>query len=182
MIHQDDKEELMEHIQEAIEEVKGNLTIPNTLSHFNPEKVATILYLHSIGVSQSQMVRRYNIARETVINVLVEYADYTNGWKQLGSKIRGRQFLSISSLEEDLVSDLRGQLDRGDITPTFRDLLPVSVALEKAERGSNTFRGEVSNIREERKVVTQTDYEETIEAAKKRMLQLKKAEAIDHDK
>ena len=39
----------------------------------------------------------------------------------------------------------------------------------------------MSNITEERKVVTQADYEATIEAAKKRMLQLKKADAIDYD-
>jgi hypothetical protein len=69
----------------------------------------------------------------------------------------------------------------GEIEPTFRDLLPLSVALEKAERGSNTFRGEVSHITEERKMVTQTDYEATVEAARNRMLQIKKAEAIDDE-
>jgi|TARA_R110000751_G_C13689637_1_gene472165 hypothetical protein len=173
-----DKKQLMESIRDAITEVKDQLKAPKSLSKYNPEKVATILYLHSIGVSQTQMVKKYGIDRITVINILLEYADYTNKWRKLGAVIRGRHFLSLSSLSEDLVDSLRDQMEKGKIKPTFRDLLPVSIALEKAEHGSNMFRGEATQIIEERKVVTQADYEATIEAAKKRMLQIKKAEAV----
>mgnify|MGYP003137243067 FL=1 len=173
-----DKKQLIESIRDAIMEVKDKLKAPKSLSKYNPEKVATILYLHSIGVTQTQMVKKYGIDRMTIINILVEYADYTNKWRKLGAVIRGRHFLSLSSLSEDLVDSLRDQMEKGKIKPTFRDLLPVTVALESAERGSNTFRGEATHIIEERKVVTQADYEATIEAAKKRMFQLKKAQAI----
>jgi len=44
-----------------------------------------------------------------------------------------------------------------------------------------TARGEASNITEERKVVTQEDYEDTIKAAKERLEALKKADIIDID-
>lgn len=173
-----DKKQLIESIRDAIMEVRDQLKAPKSLSKYNPEKVATILYLHSIGVTQTQMVKKYGIDRITIMNILVEYADYTNKWRKLGAVIRGRHFLSLSSLSEDLVDSLRDQMDKGKIRPTFRDLLPVTVALESAERGSSTFRGEATHITEERKVVTQADYEATIEAAKKRMLQIKKAESI----
>ena len=174
----EDKKQLMESIRDGVMEVRKHLKSPKDLSKYNPEKVATILYLHSIGVTQSQMVVKYGIDRMTIVNILLKYADYTNKWRKLGAVIRGRHFLSLSSLSEDLVDSLRDQMEKGKIKPTFRDLLPVTIALEKAERGSNMFRGEATQITEERKVATQADYEATIEAAKKRMFQLKKAEAV----
>lgn len=181
MISQDDKKELISSIQEGISAVKETLTVPKSLSKYNPEKVATILYLHSTGVTQTQMVKKYDLDGKTISNILLQYADYTNKWKGLGAKIRGREFLELSALGEDLVDGIRERMANGDLKPTFRDLLPLSVALEKAEKGSNTFRGEASNIVEERKLVTQVDYEATVEAARKRMFQLKKAEAINND-
>tara|TARA_R110000787_G_scaffold186309_1_gene297841 strand:- start:60 stop:596 length:537 start_codon:yes stop_codon:yes gene_type:complete len=176
-----EKQNLMESIRDGIMEVKDSIKIPKSLSRYNPEKVAAILYLHSVGVTQTQMIKKYGLSQNTIVNVLVQYADYTNKWKELGAQIRGRHFMELSSLEEDVIDALKERMANGELKPTFRDLLPLSVALEKAEKGSNTFRGEVSNITEERKVVTQADYEATIEAAKKRMLQLKKADAIDYD-
>jgi len=176
-----EKQKLMESIRDGIMEVKHSIKMPKSLSRYNPEQVAAILYLHSVGVTQTQMIKRYGLHRNTIVNVLVQYADYTNKWKELGAQIRGRHFMELSSLEEDVIDALKERMASGEIKPTFRDLLPLSVALEKAEKGSNTFRGEASSITEERKVVTQADYEETVEAAKKRMLQLKKAEAVDHD-
>lgn len=174
-----DRERLMDSIRDGIIEVRDSLKSPKSLSKYNPEKVATILYLHSIGVTQTQMVRKYGLHRPTIMNILVEYADYSNKWRKLGGTIRGRHFLSLSSLAEDMVDSLREQMEKGETKPTFRDLLPVTVALEKAERGSNTFRGEATKIIEERKVVTQADYEAMIDAARKRMLQLKKVESIN---
>ena len=178
---QDDKKELINSIRDGINEVKEALTVPKSLSKYNPEKVATILYLHSIGVTQTQMEKKYGLGSRTTSNILVQYADYTNRWKAMGANIRGRHFLELTSLEESLIDALKERMANGEIKPTFRDLLPLSIALEKAEKGSNTFRGEASNIIEERKMVTQADYEATVEAARKRMLQLKKAEAINND-
>jgi hypothetical protein len=53
-------------------------------------------------------------------------------------------------------------------------LLPLSIALEKAEKGSNTFRGEANSIVEERKVISQEDYEATVRAARERIAAVKK--------
>jgi hypothetical protein len=47
-------------------------------------------------------------------------------------------------------------------------------------REANTARGEATTIIEERKTVTQEDYEHTLQAAKKRILELKKGKAIDN--
>ena len=77
-------------------------------------------------------------------------------------------------MEEDLVNQLRERLEAGEIKPTFKDLLPLSIALEKAEKGSNTFRGEATSIVEERKVISQEDYEATVKAARERIAAVKK--------
>jgi len=124
------------------------------------------------------MRNKYGLKRETIVNVLLDYADFTGKWKQLGSKIRGRAFLELSSLEEDLIEKLRERMEAGEIKATFKDLLPLAVALEKAEKGSNTFRGEASSIVEERKVFSQEDYEATVKAARERLANMKKAEVV----
>jgi F0F1-type ATP synthase membrane subunit b/b' len=64
---------------------------------------------------------------------------------------------------------------------SFRDLKELSIAKANASREALTARGEASNITEERKVVTQEDYEDTIKAAKERLEALKKADIIDID-
>lgn len=169
------KEELIESIRGGILEIQEHNPKNNSiLSKSNPEKTAEILYLHAIGVTQTQMIRKYGLKRETIVNVLLDYADFTGKWKQLGSKVRGRAFLELSSLEEDLVNQLRERLEAGEIKPTFKDLLPLSIALEKAEKGSNTFRGEANSIVEERKVISQEDYEATVRAARERIAAVKK--------
>jgi len=70
---------------------------------------------------------------------------------------------------------LREQMDKGELKPTFSDLLPVSVALEKAERQA-TRASEGQEPQPERRVVTQQDYDDTLAAAKARMAELKKKE------
>jgi len=42
-----------------------------------------------------------------------------------------------------------------------------------------TARGEVSKIVEERKVISQEDYEDTLKAAKERLAKLKQAEEVE---
>ena len=72
----------------------------------------------------------------------------------------------------------REQMDKGEVKPTFSDLLPVSVALEKAERQA-TCASEGQEPQPERRVVTQQDYDDTLAAAKARMAELKKKEGAE---
>jgi hypothetical protein len=111
------KEELIDSIREGILEIQEQNTKNSLASYLRvtPRKVAEILYLHATGVTQTQMRNKYGLKRETIVNVLLDYADFTGKWKQLGSKIRGRAFLELSSLEEDLIEQLRERMeDRGD--------------------------------------------------------------------
>ncbi|MBH40089.1 MAG: hypothetical protein CL790_02525 [Chloroflexi bacterium] len=57
-----------------------------SLSRHNPQKVELILYLFSQGVSQSQMVKKYHLSHGTIKRTLMEYADYTGKWVELGTK------------------------------------------------------------------------------------------------
>ena len=77
-----------------------------------------------------------------------------------------------------MIEKLRERMEAGEIKASFKDLLPLAVALEKAEKGSNTFRGEASSIVEERKVVSQEDYEATVKAARERLANMKKAQVV----
>ena len=76
-----------------------------------------------------------------------------------------------------MVSDLQQRLSSGELKLTFSDLLPVSVALEKAERQATRAREDVEQV-SERRVVTQQMYEDTLAAAKERMKELKRLEAV----
>ena len=57
-----------------------------SLSRHNPQKVELILYLFSQGVSQSQMVKKYHLSHGTIKRTLMEYADYTGKWVEMGTK------------------------------------------------------------------------------------------------
>ena len=72
-----------------------------------------------------------------------------------------------------MVVALRERMAKGELTPTFSDLLPVSVALDKAERQAMRAREDVGEVNAERPVVTQQNYEDTLAAARKRMAELK---------
>jgi F0F1-type ATP synthase membrane subunit b/b' len=81
-----------------------------------------------------------------------------------------------------LVEKVRDRLENDpEMEVSFRDLKELSIAKANASREALTARGEASNITEERKVVTQEDYEDTIKAAKERLEALKKADIIDID-
>ena len=69
-------------------------------------------------------------------------------------------------------------MDKGELKPTFSDLLPMSVALDKAERQTMRAREDVGQV-PERRVVTQQNYEDTLAAAKARMAELKKKEGAE---
>lgn len=128
--------ELKESIAEAVDEFAKQKKLEGikSLSRYNPKKVGLILYLWSQGVSQSTMVKKYHLSHGTIKHTLIEYANHTTRWRKLGVEINRRLFLELSSIEEDMVSDLQQRLSSGELKPTFSDLLPVSVALDKAER------------------------------------------------
>ena len=180
-----DKETLSEQIQEAIAEVANDKALMKvkSLSRHNPEKVAKILYLYSIGKSQTHIVEKQKIPRNTVIQVLVDYADHLGKLREVAGKIAARNYMNLSSLEEDLVDKVRDRMNNDpEMEVNFRDLKELSIAKSNAFRETMTSRGEATQITEERKVVTQEDYEDTLKAAKERLKQMKKideAEIID---
>ena len=179
----EDKEELMKQITESIREVSDSKEIQqiSSLSRHNPEKVAKMLYLYATGNSQTRLVKKYGYDRQTVISVLTDYADHLGKFKDLSGKIAARNYLDMSSLEEDLIEAVRGRMQTGELEPTFRDLKELSIAKANAAREALTARGEATQITEDRRVYTQEDYEETIKAARDRLNKIKQAEVIDID-
>jgi len=173
------KKSIVKEIHEFAKE-KGLERI-KSLSCHNPEKVAKVLYLYSQGVSQTQLCVKHNITHKTTQKILVDYADHVGMWRDLGGKIAAQKTLEFDSLEQDAIDSIRERMHKGELKPTFRDLREISIAKEKSMREANTARGEATTIIEERKTITQEDYEHTMEAAKKRILQLKKERAIENE-
>lgn len=174
------QQSLEEGIQDAILEIRDKKITEGckSLSRINPTKVAKVLHLASLGVSQSSMVRHHNLNRSTIISVLMDYADYIGKFRELGGKLSGRSYLNLESLEEDIVEALRRKMDEGYV-PEFKDLKEVSIAKTNSHRQAMTARGEVSKIVEERKIVSQEDYEDTLKAAKERLAKLKQVEDVE---
>lgn len=175
------KEVLSASINDAIQDIAQKKEIEGikSLSRYDPSKVAKILYLFSTGVSQTMMVKKYKLDRDTIINTLVDYADYKNQFRELGGKLSAKNYINMTSLSEDLTNIIRNRLEMGDIEPTVKDLKDLSIAMANASREALTARGEVSNISEERKVHTHDDYMDTIKAVETRLKQIKEADIID---
>lgn len=174
-----DEIKLKSSIQEAIKEIAADkeLLKVKSLSRHNPMKVAEILYLYSIGKSQTQIVKKYNIQRSTVIQVLVDYADHLGQLRDVAGKIAAKNYMQLSSLEEDLVDKVRDRLENDpEMEVSFRDIKELSIAKSNAFRETMTTRGEASSISEERKVITQEDYEDTLKAARERLEQMKRVD------
>ena len=172
----------MKEITQAIQEVAAKKDALNkkSISRYKPEKVAEILYLYSIGNSQTRIIRKYKYDRNSVVSVLVDYADYFGKFKEMSGQIAAKNYMNLSSLEEDLVDAVRGRMERGELEVTFRDLKELSIAKSNAIREALTARGEASQITEDRKVYTQDDYEDTLKAAKERLKKIK-GEVIEID-
>ena len=173
----------MEQIGEAINEVVKVKEIQNikSLSRHNPQKVAKVLYLYATGVSQTRIVRKYKVSRDTVLNILVDYADHIGKLKDLAGRISAKNYMNISSLEEDLVDKVRDRMETDpEMEVTFRDLKELSIAKSNAFREAMSSRGEAHSITEDRKIITQDDYNETIKAAQDRIKKIK-GEVIDLD-
>jgi hypothetical protein len=178
------KEELLIKIKESVQEFAADEKFDKIkcLSRYDPDRVATILYLFSVGKSQTQIVKKYGFHRGTVIGILTDYADHLGKFKDLGGKLAARSYLQLSSLEEDLVDKVRDRLENDpEMEVTFRDLKELSIAKANASREALTARGEASQIKEERKVISQEDYEDTIKAARERIKALKTEDIIEVD-
>jgi len=175
------KDDLLAHIDEAIEEVAKDKELKKvkSLSRYNPEKVAKVLYLSSVGCSQSTIVHKYGIPRQVVINVLVDYADYRDKFRELGGKLAARSYVNLESLEEDVIQSVRERIQTGEYEPSPKDIKEISIAKSNSARQALTARGEASAITENRSVVTQEDYNDTIKAAEMRIKKIKEAEVID---
>ena len=174
--------ELKSSIQKAIKEIAADKELQKvkSLSRHNPMKVAEILYLYSIGKSQTQIVKKYNIQRSTVIQVLVDYADHLGQLRDVAGKIAAKNYMQLSSLEEDLVDKVRDRLENDpEMEVSFRDLKELSIAKANAFRETMTTRGEATSISEERKVITQEDYEDTLKAARERLEAMKRVDEAE---
>ena len=177
-----EKEALLSEIQQSIHEVaneKRGLKL-KCLSVYDPAKVAKLLYLYSTGSSQTRLVRHYGFERDTVISVLADYADHMGTFKELSGRIAAKNYLNLSSLEEDLIDKVRDRLENDpEMEVGFKDIKELSIAKSNASREAMTARGEATHITEDRKVYTQDDYEATIAAARKRIEQAKVADIIE---
>jgi hypothetical protein len=180
-----EKEELVEEISRAIQEVAAEKQVlkMKSLSCYNPDKVAKILYLFCTGSTQTRLIKKYGYDRPTIVNILVDYADYMGKFKELSGRIAAKNYLNISSLEEDLIEKVRDRMENDpEMEVGFKDLKEISIAKANASREALTARGEATQITEDRKVYTQDDYEATIKAAKDRIAKAKQAkveEVID---
>lgn len=174
---QEEKDELMQSISSAIVEIQRTKEAHQlkSLSRHNPEKVAKILYLHALGCSQTNMIRRHGMSRSTVVQVLADYADHTNSFRELGGQLAARSYINLESLEEDMIDALRLKLE-GGYEPEFRDLKEISIAKANSQRQAMTARGEASQVVDVNTKHTIDDFQEMLKAARER---IEKAKIID---
>ncbi len=170
----EEKDQLMQSISNAVVEIQRTKEADKikSLSRHNPEKVAKILYLHALGCSQTNMIRRHSISRSTVVQVLADYADYTNSFRELGGQLAARSYINLESLEEDMIDALRLKLE-GGYEPEFKDLKEISIAKANSQRQAMTARGEASQVVDVNNTYTVDDFNETLLAARKRIEKIK---------
>lgn len=177
--NQEEKDELMQSISSAIVEIQRTKEANQikSLSRHNPEKVAKILYLHALGCSQTNMIRRHGMSRSTIVQVLSDYADHTNSFRDLGGQLAARSYINLESLEEDMIDALRLKLE-GGYEPEFRDLKEISIAKANSQRQAMTARGEASQVVDIHNTYTVEDFNETLSAARARLEKIK-SESIE---
>ena len=166
--------ELRESIADAVQEYasKKQQEGVKSLSRMKPEKVGLILYLFCLGVSQSQMVKKYGFCLKTIKHTLMEYTGHLGQWTEAGARLSKQLFLNLHSLQEDIIEEVRERMENGKLKPNFRDVFYVSTAKEKSWQ-------QIRRIEERRKeptftrnVVSQEDYEKTLAKVRERMGQL----------
>jgi hypothetical protein len=117
------------------------------------------------------------MSRNTVVQVLADYADHTNSFRELGGQLAARSYINLESLEEDMIDALRLKLEDGYV-PEFRDLKEISIAKANSQRQAMTARGEASQVVDVNNTYTIEDFNDTLSAARKRIEKLKE-NAID---
>jgi hypothetical protein len=117
------------------------------------------------------------MSRNTVVQVLADYADHTNSFRELGGQLAARSYINLESLEEDMIDALRLKLEDGYV-PEFRDLKEISIAKANSQRQAMTARGEASQVVDVNNTYTIEDFNDTLSAARKRIEKLKE-DAID---
>ena len=117
------------------------------------------------------------MSRSTVVQVLSDYADHTNSFRELGGQLAARSYINLESLEEDMIDALRLKLE-GGYEPEFRDLKEISIAKANSQRQAMTARGEASQVVDVNNNYTLEDFNETLSAARARLQKIKK-ESID---
>jgi glycerol dehydrogenase-like iron-containing ADH family enzyme len=117
------------------------------------------------------------LSHGTIKHTLIEYADYTGKWVELGSKLSKMLFLDLHSLEEEMIERIRERLRSGELLPTFKDLMYISIALDKAWQQADRARDRSETV-PEKPGVTHEQYQATVAAAKERMKELKRLEAV----
>ena len=140
-----------------------------SLSRMNPEKVGKILYLFCLGVSQSQMVKKYGWCHKTIKHTLMEYADHLGKWTEVGARLSKQLFLNLHSLEEDIIEQVRERMENGKLKPNFRDVYYVSTAKEKSWQQAHRIEERKKEAGYTRNVVSQEDYEKVLAKARERM-------------
>ena len=171
---------LMSSIGTEIQSFANQISLNSVkaLECYDPDKVAKILYLLSQGKSQTHLVRKYGFDRSTIARIMTTYADHLGEWKQLGGQLAAYNYLKLSSLEEDMMDDIREQMESKELRATFRDLKEISIAKANASREALLARGEVTSRSEEKRVYTDEDYKDLKREAEERIQQLKSVEEI----
>ena len=169
------REELMLKIENVVLELRSQCRLLNTLTAVRPERAAMVLFRWSTGWTQTRLRREMKLDPASLRNLLIDYSDHLGKWKELGGKIAARSYVRISGLEDDLLEQLEDHLESGDYKPDFQDLKNLSIAKAASGREAMLARGEATSIVEDRKVVTQADYEDTMLAAQERLKGMKEA-------
>ena len=169
--------ELRESIADAVQEYasKKQQEGVKSLSRMKPEKVGLILYLFCLGVSRSQIVKKYGFCHKTIKHTLMEYADHLGKWTEVGARLSKQLFLNLHSLEEDIIEEVRERMESGKLKASFRDVYYVSTAKEKSWQQAHRIEERKKETTFTRNVVSQEDYEKVLARAKDRMGQITKS-------
>ena len=133
-----------------------------SLSRMNPVKVGKILYLFCLGVSQSQMVKKYGFCHKSIKHTLQEYADHLGKWTEVGARLSKQLFLNLHSLQEDIIEDVRERMESSKLKPTFRDVYYVSTAKDKCGEQAHRIEELKKETTFTRNVVTQEEHEKPL--------------------
>ena len=99
----------------------------------------------------------------------MEYADHLGKWTEVGARLSKELFLNLHSLEQDIIDEVRERMESGKLKATFRDVYYVSTAKEKSWQQAHRIEERKKETRYGRNVVSQEDYEATLDKVRERM-------------